>query len=192
MVRTALSVKASSILMLCLFFSILSFAQRKKDTLDKVTSPRYRITGCFKTQKFSEQERMTLYPFNEAVKVEVVTFSNGYYITESKFTADSIDYKCFSHIKELNKEEISELTDIIFNIEYTFEKLPKNVRLIDQPTCYDPHNAVILTDEKGKHFAFIEVCFGCRGWRIRNFRLGYNCDLRFSLFEKWFMKVAKN
>ena len=62
--------------------------------------------------------------------------------------------------KDLDKENVDSLKRIM-----NFYYRPK----IDEPElpkCFEPRNAILFLDKKGKIIACIELCLSCAGWRI--------------------------
>lgn len=116
-------------------------------------------------------ERNALFPFNKAKKVVLVS----YFGEMDRFSTDTL-YK-MPHI--LRRERVSagkyeKVYDIIEEMEVTgaatdslsnimFNYRPKG-KAVDNGGiigCYDPRNAVLFYDAKGKLIAYLEICFMC-------------------------------
>lgn len=142
---------------LVIIFSILIFGCNSK--------PEDKVLIQDKQKPFSEID--TTFPFSEADKVEVVSFSHMDYRPEDS------DYKIIggkvgfdeSIIKErvsLNNKQQEDLFRII-----NTNNCPKNYTVAD---CYMPEHRITFYKD-GKVIAFLEVCIQCVGKRVSD---GFN------------------
>jgi hypothetical protein len=104
------------------------------------------------------------FPFSEADKIEVISFSNGegavLEIENDAFKLKDAKVRKRS-IKEqvvLKKQEIKNL----FSILYNYNTKDSSSIATD---CYDPHHAILFY-KSDKAIDFLEVCFHCKN--IRN------------------------
>lgn len=123
--------------------------------------------NCIHRDIYTSAQRLQFYPFNKASEIRVVSFDNK--SDTNRFVVNngtlpiknkSVDYSQLDEVKTLNPGEVQNLSNIIYNVVYkgyffTFS----------EAGCYNPRNAILFVDAKGKTFAFIDLCFECRGHR---------------------------
>lgn len=180
------------ILCISLTFSLANFAQKpsKEDAeLNKL--------NCKKVQKYSEESRLKLFPYNIADQVMLISFDDsgvGKMQGEElqKFLDDNLDKVLdasqLSRITEkqiLSKVQTSELTNIIYN--YTFTKPPT---IMSFANCYMPSNAILFLDKNDKLLGFIELCFLCNRYResSKKITIGDNCTQKTDMLKAFFLK----
>jgi len=192
-------------ILLCVICT-LAFGQRRLQRWHKPTKLDVKLAEynaqCVHRNKYTAAHRLKFYPFNKAAQVKLVAFNgvsdpnaviimnDGNQKAEPKinswtspFNENKIDTTQFIEVKLLNKTQINKLTDILYNIG---ERAP-NIWADPGASCYNPRNAIIFINSKGKIFAYIEVCFECQ--RIRtvpeNMKIGQFCDDKLALLKRY-------
>jgi hypothetical protein len=146
--------------------------------------------SCVHLSKLGAKERMSLYPFNKAVLIQLVSFDNP---DEENIKAclpevnGKIDYSKLKEIKALNQHQIDTLTDILYN--YGYEE-PFKTDYLTQ--CYRPRNAILFLDSSNDVFAYMELCFECKGTRLSSakFQAGIFCLQKYDLLALFFSEVG--
>lgn len=165
---------------------------------------------CIHRNKFTISQRLTFYPFNKAVQVKLVSFKSYtvpnhiVYLegdqkkttslpdsdTEVKFPFEKhkVNYLAFTELKILDKKQINKLTDIIYNVG---DRAPNWIYDMGA-SCFDPRNAILFIDGKGKTFAYIIICFECERYELSSnkIRMGEICDGKFKILRNYFATVG--
>jgi len=157
---------------------------------------------CFYSAKYTAAQRNALYPFNRAIKIQLISFRSTYERTTEAYTPDYTNamytltadssYKInqVRLVKSLllDKAGVDSLTDLLYNYGYTPVR-KTNSNLINEPTgCYDPRNAILFIGEDGKVIEWLEYCFTCSGYRKSSRKIaGYDfCDEKYEMLRKFF------
>lgn len=152
-------------------------------------------TACMQCADLPLSKRMKLYPFNAATKIQMISWGERVDTTYGEF--DSYQYSfakkndtvCYSKCKEiitLNKKQIDQLSFLMYNIGMKDTKAGLSVN-----SCYNPRNAIIFLDKKGKILEYIELCFECQQVRFsKNANLGLRCAQKLDLLKALFRKVG--
>jgi hypothetical protein len=142
---------------------------------------------CVHTNKFSINERQNFYPFKNASTIKLVSFAQpeGEIVTLPT-VGGKVDYSGLKEIKDLTRNQITSLTDILFNNTY------RGGNFIFGPAeaeCYLPRNAILFTDSTNTTYAFIELCFQCERHRSSSdeVQTGDFCDGKYSLLKDFFV-----
>ena len=100
---------------------------------------------------------------------------------------NSVDYSQLDEVKTLNKTEVQNLTNIIYNTGYK-----GHIFTISESGCYNPRNAILFVDAIGKTFAFIEICFQCQGRRTSSakVKVGEFCNQKYDLLKDFFKNAG--
>ncbi|WP_147319953.1 hypothetical protein [Chitinophaga silvisoli] len=157
-----------------LLLSMLSFGQK-----------------CVKKNNLSFAARMKKYPFNVAAQVQMIGYDGMLRMSEDgrDFYVDKDFVKMpILETKTLTPVQIDSLTSILYNYGYAYP--PRGYKTED---CYDPHNAIIFRDQKGKPLEFIEICFECKNTTLSDWKkmsLGDMCDQKLDLLEKLFQQAG--
>jgi hypothetical protein len=152
-------------------------------------------TACMQCADLPLSKRMKLYPFNAASKIQMISW--GERVDTTYGGSDSYQYSfaqkndtvCYSKCTEiitLNKNQIDELSFLMYNIGMKDTKSG-----LGESRCYEPRNAIIFLDKKGKILEYIELCFEC--FRVRhseNVSLGLMCAQKLDLLKELFRKVG--
>jgi hypothetical protein len=65
--------------------------------------------------------------------------------------------------------------------------------LFDEPTCYNPRNAIVLTDSNDRTIAFLEICFECNDARTVPYKKGQFgdwCNEKLALLKAFFFEFG--
>jgi hypothetical protein len=147
-----------------------------------------RNQGCVYTKKYSSIQRLQFFPFNKAVQIKLVSFAQPDSVImggELPMKNGNVDYTKLKEIKTINKSEIDTLTDILFNESYR-----GRFSSVSESGCYNPRNAILFVDAKGKTFAFIEICFECLGHRLSSNKIkaGDFCSQKYEYLRNFFSR----
>lgn len=125
------------------------------------------------------------FPFRETESIHLVSFKMEEFPREIPKTNGEVDFnRVFEDILLPEKYEV-ELLDILVNYNNDFTK--KHVSWF-QASCYEPRNAIVFVDSKGKVLGFIEICFQCQQYKIEpeKMAIGEFCDEKFNTLKKVF------
>jgi len=192
---------------------------RKKTTPKPLTSKQFELLSkrhkdwfddCVFTSRYTVDQRLKKYPFSKAVKVLAVSYrclnvpedqavqdslEKGLLSAEEKklrgglhIVKDSLDYSTLQEFKQLNQDQINQLTNLIYNTNY--KKIGFNST--GGASCYNPRNAIIFFDEKGKVYDYLEICFACQHYASKSDRLdvGVVCTQKYDMLRKYFISVG--
>ncbi|WPU96574.1 hypothetical protein SNE25_13705 [Mucilaginibacter sabulilitoris] len=168
--------------------------------------------NCTFTNQYTVAQRLKKYPFSKAVKILAVSFNGGappnpeIIIDRPKpqdtmsyreqqlykgFTIinDSLDYSTLYEVKTLNQDQIIRLTNIMYNAVY--KKILANTA-DPGSSCYNPRNAFVFLNKKGRVIDYLEICFECEEYRSKYGRLtiGDNCTQKFGMIKKCFIDAG--
>ena len=198
-----------------LFFIIVfinaftTFAQHSSHKRKKYSPhPIYineKYLQCLRKNKYSPAQRLRFYPFNKAKHVKLVAFEDylgaqpnvqiriddtikppnydSIWKARVPFKKTEIDYSTFKEIKTLDKTQVDQLTDLLYNIGYAG---PRQIE--GHAKCYDPRNAILFVDTRGRTFAYLEICFQCQEYRVSSQKLmmGEFCEQKTNLIKSFF------
>jgi len=156
-------------------------------------SPKERLlmemaNECINTHKYDRKQRLNFYPFNEASRIEIISFKKEYLIPVKKRKAIYADIH--EHL-ELSTHQIDTLTDIFYNVNYD-PTIKLDTRMIDEYKCYEPRNGILFFNSKGEAFEFIEICFDCHKTRSSSKKVieGEYCNQKFDLLKGLFKSTG--
>lgn len=174
---------------LCILF-VPALAQRsKRATVYKAPTPLEVLsndiaTECLFTNKYSKLQRLQFYPFNKAAKVVLIAFEEG---QNTPVKNKIIDNKKVLEQIILTATQTDSLTSLLYNVGFTPVKTahPFNVGA----NCYEPRNAILFLDAKGRAFEYLEICFGCQQTKRSSplIKEGEYCSTKFDLLRKFFI-----
>ena len=163
---------------------------------------------CINTAKYTVAQRLRMYPFSKAIKVIAVSFpamerNHQVFIDDNSTPAAAPDtaYEAGLHVldgklnycsiieaKTLTADQISRLTDIIYNTAYR----KKGFNIENHYKCFNPRNAVLFYDEKGKIFDYVEICFECKNAESlsENLDVGTLCNQKYDMLKKFLTNVG--
>lgn len=183
---------------------------RQLQILNKRHKPWF--DDCTFTDQYTIEQRLKKHPFSKAVKVLAVSYRSldepegpavqdslekGLLSAEAKklrgglhIVKDSLDYSTLQEFKQLNQDQINQLTNLIYNTNY--KKIDFNST--GGASCYNPRNAIIFFDEKGKVYDYLEICFACQHSASKSKRLnvGVLCAQKYDMLRKYFINVGVN
>ena len=148
--------------------------------------------NCIRKNALSFSDRLKNYPFNLTAQIQFVSFENGIYLTDNEILRqdslprilDTILYSRLKEVKTLTLTQVNKLTDLFYNHGFRGTTYSMN-----EAACYNPRNAILFLDSKGKIIELIEICFECRKTSQSSDRitLGEMCeqklDMLFGLFK---------
>ena len=146
-----------------------------------------RNQNCVYKKKYSKTQRLQFFPFNKAAEIKLVSFEHppDSVIMGGKIPMKNgdVDFTKLKEIKTIDKSEIDTLTDILFNEGYR-----GRFSSFSESTCYNPRNAILFIDSKGKTFGFIEICFECSGYRLssKKIKAGDFCSQKYYYLRRFF------
>ncbi len=157
---------------------------------------------CLRTHNYKLIERLTNYPFDKAKAILFVSFNYskpGNYLIEKNDTIEiyiegtlpiknkNLSYQDLLENIRLSDENIDSLTRILYNYDYSVNNLSELNR-----NCYDPHNAIVFLDEKGKMFEYIELCFLCDNHKLSspNLKTGNFCQGKYEMLKNYFRELG--
>jgi hypothetical protein len=148
---------------------------------------------CTKTGNLSKETRLSKFPFSKSEQIKLISLKNksvGFvgedlmkHIDSIKIGHDKFNPEFYDEVATLDPEQITELTDIIFN--YTYKKKPY---VISSANCYMPRNAILLLNNENIIIAYLEICFGCHGFRSSSeeFGIGEYCSQKYEMIKAIF------
>jgi hypothetical protein len=156
---------------------------------------------CSNTSRYNAKQRRAFFPFNSAVVVKLISFSNEDIpyqpIAVNNFSIDSTKVK---ESKVLSSSGIDSLTDILYNVGFTPMKYKRpvvNVNGIEElgvadpgSMCiYQPRNAILFIDSAGKVTQYISICFECHQYYLSSRKIKYtvNCENKYELIKSYFL-----
>jgi len=151
----------------------------------------------------SLQEQRKKYPFNRARRVVLASFftpdtplfpvdslgmrNYDYNYVHLPFDKDEGTKVVIDETVTLEKDQIDSLTAILYGYGYRDCNLhpPRAIS-----ACYAPHNAILFYNERNECFAFIELCFSCKGMRESNWKIdaGNFCIEKYEILRSFFQK----
>jgi hypothetical protein len=92
-------------------------------------------------------------------------------------------------VKQLTQKQINNLTNIVYNTDY---KVIDVFNAADGSGCFNPRNALIFYDKRGKIFDYMEICFECHDFYSKSgrFEIGTLCNQKYDLLRKFFIAVG--
>jgi hypothetical protein len=152
-------------------------------------------TACMQCADLPLSKRMKLYPFRAAAKIQMISWGervdttyggSGSYQYSFAQKNDTVCYSKCKEIVTLNKNQIDQLSFLIYNIG--MKDTTAGFKVED---CYKPRNAIIYINEKGKILEYFEVCFECQQVQFtKGGSLGLRCAQKLDLLKELFRKVG--
>ncbi len=145
---------------------------------------------CIHQDKYSLKERLAFIPFSKATHIKLISFKQPPQVVmggQVPTRKGYVDYAKAEQILTLSASQVDTLTDILYNTGY------KGIfHLYSEAKCYEPRNAIVFEDVKGRGFAFIELCFACEGYRVsaKTVNAGDFCAEKFALLEAFFAQAG--
>ena len=166
---------------------------------------------CTFTDQYTVEQRLKKYPFAGAYKILAVSYRGGgepnAEIVDSLkpvqklshkelqlrqglvIIKDSLDYSTVIETKNLTKNQIIRLTNIIFNTDF---KKNDWINLVHNGACYEPRNSFIFLNKKGKVINHLDICFHCHNYESGNNRLdiGAECKQKYDMLREFFISLG--
>ncbi len=139
---------------------------------------------CFRHNQYNDTQRMGNYPFSNASTIRVVSFKKNHLVGSTlPKKGKEVDLSGLFENVLLEKNDIDTLTSILYNIGYKgeFYSIFKG--------CYEPRNAILFLDSKGKVFSYIELCFECHEFRVSSNKVvsGQFCVDKYDMLASFFV-----
>jgi hypothetical protein len=145
---------------------------------------------CVRTKHLTYGVILKEFPFSKASAVTIISFKTiGDEVKwEIPRTNGKIDSKKFFESKTLSKPQREELFDLLINYNYD----PQFDGDIKVNLCYNPRNAILFSDGKGKVISYVEICFECLQIKTepKNLQLGDFCLDKWDKLKAFFKKVG--
>lgn len=154
-----------------------------------------RNHNCVRKNVLSLTDRLKKYPFHSSAQIQFVSFPGGDYLTDGEVVRedslprinDTILYSKLTEVKTLTYPQVDKLSNIIYNYGYR-----GTIHTMSVAACYNPRNAILFLDNKGKVVEFIEICFECN--RIlessERISLGEMCNQKLEMLLDLFKNVG--
>ena len=157
---------------------------------------------CAKVRHLPANIRAKNYPFNKASKIQVISYKESNMLGEEILASvdtvaskplainkDSLFQTRIIEAKYLDKQQIQQLTDILFNYGYKGKVTYYTLRGF---LCYNPRNAIYFFDEQGKEFESIYFCFECEKYSksSKKVKIGEFCTQKFDMLRWFFSKCG--
>lgn len=142
---------------------------------------------CFFINKYTKTERLRLYPFNKAKRVELISFKeDGYIPVKNKV----INKQRVLEKAVLDSQQTDSLTSLLYNVGFT--PIAGIRPWGTGHKCYEPRNGILFIDAAGKVFEYIEICFVCEGRRksSERFNDGQYCYTKYDLLRNFFSSAG--
>jgi len=169
--------------------------------------------SCLFTNKHTVANRLKKYPYSAAIKIMLVSYYGGGQPNQdikidSPFTTSipsthvrnkhymglviknkKLDYSPLIETKVLNRKQVEELTNIVFN--YDFAGM-KNYTVTGFAACFEPRNSILFFDKNGKILDHLDICFQCHNYESasKNLSIGTNCAQKFDMLARFFIKAG--
>lgn len=128
-------------------------------------------------------------PFSKATKIEAISFDFDKLCKEAVSLKKSME-GVFEPVKIengvlfvpyiLSRYTLApkQVTSLFETLIYNHTVIYNHKIVVERASCYNPRDVLVFY-EGDKPFAFLELCFQCRGWRE------YNCNFKDFCDEKW-------
>jgi hypothetical protein len=161
---------------------------------------------CTNHHIYTAKQRLAFFPFNAGGSVRLISYNlympkgsasvekqvsaieqNGVFfaIKPNEFV---IDYSQVIEFQDLSKAAINSLTDILYNIGLTPIKCGGLETTDPEYSCYNPRNAIVFTNEKGKVIGYMAICFECHRHYFSSVKMKGMpyCARKYELLRKFF------
>ncbi len=183
---------------LCLIFFLfivpfISLAQRKKLPGPPTKAEELlaeKRDQCLNSHRFNVKQRRAFFPFNSAVTVKLVSFSDTVRIyAPIAVNHFDVSYDKILESKTLSQKGLDSLTDIFYNVGYTPVKA--SIYIADPgASCYNPRNAILFINASGDVTQYIEFCFECHRYYLSSSKIKNTeyCEQKYEMLKHFFLK----
>lgn len=144
---------------------------------------------CVTKLKLTPKQRLNLYPFNRAKKIQIVSFSKD--LLSVPLNKKSLIWSEVKDSVTLSTQQVDSLTDILFNIGFKGNRYTKNIS-----TAVGLDIAIIFFDSTNKFFEYIDVCFDCGEVDLTTFKhrknIGWPCNQKLQKIKDLSIKSGLN
>lgn len=174
---------------------------------------------CMFVKRYSVAQRLKQYPFSRAAKIMIVSYPSWYPDEPINLTHDTVkeytikkdnrkplkfidsifpaglhimngelNHSSLKEVRYLDQQQINSLTNILYNTTYK-----KKNNIVDMGhSCFNPRNAFIFLDDKGKIFDYLEVCFECERMESLSDRIWFKtgCNQQLDYLKKFLIKTG--
>jgi len=142
---------------------------------------------CYHNGKLTDSERKTIFPFNKAFRIDVISFDS--ILGKTPIDNDTIRYSKTKETVTLSTTNVNKLTDILYNYNYSKET---NSFVIRTAACYYPRHAIVFLNKSNKIITFIEICFECRRVKtsLNKENIGQFCEGKYDLIKEFFISIG--
>jgi len=147
--------------------------------------------NCFYRGKYSEEERMRMYPFSISDTVKLVSFryhKKNCPVRENTIITDSLLEEVI-----LTKSQLNQFTDVLYNNITKNRGNPNADHIGSVAQCNEPRNAVLYVDKTGKLKAYVLICFHCSRFVKHPEKAEWNwdyCDQKFEMIRQFFVSAG--
>jgi len=125
-------------------------------------------------------------PVNNTVRYDTISRKVKW---KYPFEGKKVDTLQFMKTVTLNRIQINNLTDMLFNID---ERKHNHKVAYGEFSCFEPRNAILFTDSTGKAFAYIQICFECQ--KVKTYPETVNwggfCIEKLDIIKQYFASVG--
>ena len=142
--------------------------------------------ACINHNKYSIEQRLRFYPFNRAEDVALISYRDAAVEAELYAAKNKLpDLGQADNMVVLDRQEINDLTNTIFNTGYREQVFVKTLAM----ECAAIKNAIVFLDRSGKPFEYILLYFGCNqyGYSSEKVKDGDYCTGKFDLLKRHFI-----
>lgn len=144
----------------------------------------YYDQSCFRNGNLTIEQLRQKPLFKMATTIKLVAFEAKHTRVPLDKNGQLIEGDC-KQILALSQQQIDSLADVLYNYNYSDSLTVKRLTV---GACYEPRHAILFYNNTGKLFAYLELCFECRG-NDTNMRLqafGDFCEGKYELLENFF------
>jgi hypothetical protein len=162
----------------------------------------YQVNGdyCGKKKRMSTKKIFKTNPFDSIASILLVSFKEEEIIYKPEEDEEGIiihkgpyeiwiplldgkvDMTKMFEVKTLDTELMTATADILMNFDN--EDRPTEVAF-----CYDPRNALLFLNKKGRVIGFIEICFECLRYKVQpiDFNISAFCPEKIEILKNLFI-----
>lgn len=146
------------------------------------------IYDCEHNGTLNAEERRSISLFNNAAKIQIISFSSNV-VRSTPIDKNVLVYKYTKETITLSDEQINELTDILYNYNYSDTLTSFGVT---RRNCYYPRHAVVFLDSLDKTTGYFEFCFECLNYKSNpsTENAGTFCNGKFDLLADFFKSAG--